>query len=231
MSIFTIVPSRGRPARATEMAESYHSTRRLGTTDLIFAVDPDDVHLEEYRRHVKVIVMPERVGYTASLNRVASAVWDDDIILGAFGDDVIFRTPGWDERVEEELARPGIAYGDDLVHGRNHPTAVWMSSLIARSLGWLALPYTSHQWADDAWKTLGQRAGLLRYLEDVVVEHMHPGVGKADWDDTYLSVFEAERARTDHAGFTAWQDLHLGTDLTKISFALDQIAAAGPRRE
>ena len=225
MSIFTIVPSRGRPDRAALMSEAYHSTKRLPDTDLLFVLDPDDVQLPAYRKAVKCFVLPERVGYTASLNHVAAPLWDDDdLILGAFGDDVLFRTAGWDERVRESLVSPGIAFGDDLVHGKNHPTAVWMSARIARALGWLALPFTSHQWADDAWKQIGQRTGLLRFLPDVVVEHMHPGVGKAEWDDTYRGVFEAERARNDFNGFEAWREHYLEDDLSKISLALDELA-------
>jgi pyruvyltransferase len=33
-----------------------------------------------------------------------------------------------------------------------------MSSVIAKALGWLALPATTHQWADDGWKRLGHAA-------------------------------------------------------------------------
>jgi hypothetical protein len=214
------------------MAESYHATKARAETDLLFAVDPDDVHLEAYRKAVQCLVLPERHGYTSALNTVASAIWEDDsVILGAFGDDVLFRTTGWDDRVEEALATPGIAYGDDLIHGEKHPTAVWMSAPIARALGWLAMPFTSHQWADDAWKLIGQRSGLMRFLPDVIVEHMHPGVGKAEWDDTYLGVFESARAASDFAGFEAWRDTYLSEDLNRISFALDAIEAGKSRRE
>jgi hypothetical protein len=156
---------------------------------------------------VSVDVGP-RVGYTASLNRAASALWDAPgiLILGAFGDDVLFRTANWDDHVRAALATPGMAYADDLIHGRNHPSAVFMRAELARALGWLALPATKHQWADDGWKRLGQATECLRYMDEVVVEHMHPAVGKADWDDTYTGVFESERAKADYEGFTAWAE-------------------------
>jgi hypothetical protein len=204
MSIIVLVPSRERATRAVLMQEALRDTQTLPETGLLFLVDPDDPQLAEYKQFVNHFVLPERMGYTASLNHVARLVWDGRTILGAFGDDVLFRTRGWDEIVLDSLGTPGIAYGDDLIHGRKHPSAVWMSSVIAKTLGWLALPATSHQWADDGWKRLGQETGLLRFLPSVIVEHMHPAVQKAAWDDTYRSVFDSERAKRDFDGFTEW---------------------------
>lgn len=210
--IVLLVPSRGRPGRAAEMAESAIETA-AGLDDLRIQllVDDDDPELEAYQALASELVTVDvgpRVGYTGSLNRAAAALWDAPgiLILGAFGDDVLFRTPNWDDHVRAALATPGMAYGDDLIHGRNHPSAVFMRAELARALGWLALPATKHQWADDGWKRLGQAASCLRYMEDVVIEHMHPAVGKAEWDDTYTGVFESERAKADYEGFTAWME-------------------------
>lgn len=190
-------------------------------TRVKFIVDADDPTLPGYINHeLPMICLPERVGYTASLNAVASSLWDRGGILGAFGDDVCFQTRGWDKIVEETLRAPGIAYGDDLIHGKNHPSAVFMSSVIAKALGWLALPATTHQWADDGWKRLGQETGLLRFMPDVIVEHMHPGVGKAEWDDTYRSVFEDARAKADYDGFMGWVDAGLAEDAAKVRASL-----------
>lgn len=216
-----LVPSRGRPARAEAMALSAIGTA-TDPIEVVLIVDADDPQLDLYRRldsyeRITLMVLPERIGYTASLNAVAHDLWDTDTIIGAFGDDVIFRTPGWDAKVRKALATPGIAYGDDLIHGRNHPSAVWMSSAIARALGWLALPATSHQWADDGWKRLGQATEMLRFVEGVIVEHMHPAVGKGAWDETYAGVFEDARAKSDFEGFTAWvEDGGLEADAEKV---------------
>lgn len=213
-----LVPSRGRPQRAAEMVASARAMAE-GPVEVRVIVDRGDPELEGYRP-LAPTVLDERLGYTASLNRIARTLWHEEVILGAFGDDVIFRTPGWDRSVREALATPGMAYGDDLIHGKNHPTAVFMSASIARALGWLALPATSHQWADDAWKLLGQQTGLLRFLPDVVVEHMHPAVHKAPWDDTYQSVFDAERAQRDFAGYSAWAQTTAAEDAERVRRAV-----------
>lgn len=189
-----------------------------GETRIQFLVDRDDPKMPEYVMNGLPFDVGDRLGYVGSLNRAARALWNDDTILGAFGDDVLFRTAGWDDRVRETLMKPGIAYADDLIHGKNHPSAVFMSSSIASSLGWLALPATTHQWADDGWKALGQRLGILRFMEGVVIEHMHPAVGKAEDDETYRSVFDSERAKRDYEGFIDWRDNGgLDADAAKIS--------------
>jgi hypothetical protein len=222
--IVVLVPSRGRPERARAMYRSAmdNAVGPRGGTEVLLIVDADDPALPGYASHqLPLRVLEEQVGYTASLNAVARELWDSVDILGAFGDDVLFRTPGWDRIVEVALQTPAIAYGDDLIHGRNHPSAVWMHSTIAKALGWLALPSTTHQWADDGWKRLGQELGLLRFLPEVVVEHMHPAVGKADWDATYEGVFQSERAKGDYEGFTAWaENGGLAADAVKVRAAL-----------
>lgn len=214
------------------MAESVHQTAE-GGVQVVVIIDPDEPRLMEYTAafparlgSTRLIALGDRLGFTGSLNRIAPQFWGDHPILGAFGDDVLFRTPGWDLVLEETLAAPGIAYGDDLIHGKNHPSAVFMSSSIAKALGWLALPATSHQWADDGWKRLGQELGCLRFMDGCVFEHLHPAVDKAAWDETYTSVFDSDRAKSDYEGFTGWVESGgLLADAERVRAALAGIAA------
>lgn len=194
---------------------------------IITIVDADDPQLDTYRtvKRLDLWVLPQRLGFTASLNLVARDLWDTTAILGAFGDDVLFRTAGWDSILRDTLQTPGMAYGDDLIHGVNHPSAVFMSGVIAKALGWLALPATKHQWADDAWKALGAATGCLRYMDGIVFEHLHPAVGKAETDETYAWNFggtpEAEaRAKADFDGYTAWTKNGLLADRDRVRTVL-----------
>lgn len=225
-----IVPSRGRPARAREMAMSAFLTAQdADALEVVVVIDDTDPELDWYRDafdakgKAQLVTLEGRHRYTEALNVAAftEAARGHDI-LGAFGDDVLFRTGGWDSVVRKTLRRPGISYGDDLVHGKNHPTAVFMSRAIVDALGWLALPATKHQWADDGWKQLGLRAGCLRYMPGVVVEHMHPAVGKAEWDQTYRDVIGGEvpgAAKADYDGFSAWLRDGLEADAGKARAA------------
>ena len=205
MRACVLVPSRGRPSNALRCVESIRAT--ASRVAALVLVDADDPSLLVYQDlGLPVWVVPPDVRFTGALNHAAEAIHDGYDVLGAFGDDVIFRTPRWDRELAETLATPGIAFGDDLIHRGNHPTGVFMSREVYEALGWLALPAVKHQWADDGWKRLGIGAGVLRYMPRVVIEHMHPAVGKAPMDEGYERVFDADNAKHDYDGFMAWQD-------------------------
>jgi hypothetical protein len=61
---------------------------------------------------------------------------------------------------------------------------------------------------DDAWKAWGEGMGRLRYLPDVVIEHLHPDAGKAPQDERYQ---EASAATS--ADAARWEQYRLGGEL------------------
>lgn len=240
--IAIVIPSKGRPERCAAMIASARDTASERVRFLV--VIPHEQAVQPYQAVVaegaELISAP--TGFVRCVNRGARAIVDDVSIVGAFGDDVLFRTPGWDVEVEKALASPGMAYGDDLVgstlHGIPHPTAVWVSSEIIRALGWLALPSIGHQWADDVWRDLFKAAGCDRYLPQVVVEHLHPAVRKADMDATYEAVFggndeAAARAAGDFAAYETWKAERMAQDVEIVEREVRKpvrIAVMGGRR-
>ncbi len=219
--MIVIVPSRGRPKRAVNMVQSVHDTASTPVR-VVVAVDPDEPHLAEYRRKVRdLVVLQERIGYSGTINLIAAENWDEHDILGAFGDDVLFRTKGWDNRVRETLTVPGLAFPNDLAHRQNWPTAVFMSSVIAKALGYLALPACRHQYVDNAWKRFGDDLGILRYMDDVICEHMHEAYGKAPNDATYREVYSEPQATIDNLAFHRWVDDGRLADEARIMAVFD----------
>jgi hypothetical protein len=99
------------------------------------------------------------------------------------GDDHRPRTVGWDAAYLNALHElgTGIVYGDDRLQGEALPTQCAMTADIVRALGYMAPAGLRHLAVDNFWLDLGRGAGCLRYLPDVVVEHMHPLAGKAEW--------------------------------------------------
>lgn len=221
--MIVIVPSRARPERAAVMADSaYQTAESPDTVDVAIVIDDTDPRLDDYREVFadapgRLMCLEGRHRFTAALNAAAfspSALGQG--ILGAFGDDVIFRTRRWDTITRRYLRYPGIAYANDLVHGRRHPTAVFMSRKVVDALGWLGLPVTQHHWADDAWRAVGIESGCLRYMSRVTIEHMHPAVDKAEWDDTYRGSTVDGRAGADKAAFEAWRDDGLAEAVERV---------------
>lgn len=67
-----------------------------------------------------------------------------------------------------------------------------------------------HLYCDNAIKDLGEQADCLRYLPDVLIEHMHPVAGKAPMDAGYQRVNRREQYRTDRLAYELWRQVDLG---------------------
>lgn len=202
------VPTRGRPTAAAAMQEVFERTCK-GRTSLIFIASTDDDYFPDYMAMSRlgvlqrvITVTPDRRGLVDPLN-MGFKTWADDprtfpsFAVGFMGDDHRPRTIGWDVKYVEELTRlagrcpnrrsPGIGmvYGNDLLQGENLPTQVAMTSNIPVTLGRMVPWELAHLYTDTYWLHLGRMLGRISYLPDVVVEHMHPGAGKAHVDEGY----------------------------------------------
>ena len=65
------------------------------------------------------------------------------------------------------------------------PTAVFMGAGVIRELGYFNPPGCTHLFLDNAWRHYGEALGTLRYLPDVIIEHLHFLAGKAAKDALY----------------------------------------------
>lgn len=194
-----LVPTRGRPQAAKELAEAFRDTCAADTA-LIFVVDKDDPEQGEYNTNdVRVnhagLHLVSSTGMVQALNYAATmqASRDDPhapFAIGFMGDDHRPRTVGWDQEYLDALRElgTGIVYGNDLYQGEKIPTQCAMTADIVRALGYMAPPTLRHMYVDNYWADLAANADCLVYLPDVVVEHMHPVVGKAEWDEGYRRV-------------------------------------------
>lgn len=212
--ILVICPSRGRPDKAQEAAESLINTRRLDSTEMLVVVDYDDPRLLEYTSDASFYrwlqVKPARAGMVAALNLAAKIMLGEGMavrpdIIGFVGDDHRFLTDGWDVAIREALVEPGFAFGyDKFWHQGQIPTQIFISRPIVEALGYFALPDCHHLFVDNAWMALGQATQSIHWLPNVVIEHMHPAVQKAEWDEGYLRVNAPEMYDRDGAAFNAW---------------------------
>jgi hypothetical protein len=218
MRLAVIVPSRGRPEAMRELLATFEETCTADTR-IICRVDDDDPMLPGYREAVPYhLYCGPRIGLGASINEMALARIDQDDVIGFMGDDHRPRTHGWDARVLEEItAEPlAVVYGDDLLQGRNLASQVFMSSQLVRRLGWFNPPGIRHMYIDNFWMTLGANLGTLTFLDDVIIEHMHPIAKKSQWDAGYAEVNAPERYAADKAAFEAYLRDDLVDDLRRV---------------
>jgi hypothetical protein len=193
--ITVLVPSRARPSSILRLAEAFRDLSRAETW-LNILVDDDDPKLDEYydaygyiENEIYPFVLLDTIpkgppGIVHPVNLIAPRV--SSSIVGFMGDDHIPRTEGWDTKIIEAFdGHPTIVYGDDKFQGQNLATAVFMSRSIIQTLGYMCPPDLKHLFVDNFWMDLGRGIGSLKYLPDVVIEHLHPLAGKGEWDETY----------------------------------------------
>lgn len=218
-----ICPSRGRPDAAAEVMKTFEATVTDLDTKLWFIVDPDDPTAGDYPNDleeptVQTYQLLEKLPLSGMLPPLNKAITIREIVgkkvtvVGFVGDDHRFRTPGWDAAIVDYLeAHPGIAYGDDLLKGAELPTQWFVSRPIVDVFG-MGLPALRHLYIDNYWKALGSAAGCLYYMPEIVIEHMHPTVGKGEWDDSYRANNSGAMYAADSSVYTEWYHQRLVMD-------------------
>lgn len=195
-----------RPRQAIEALASFEETRTDKRSRMVFVVDSDDPTLNEYPSDYTYVAPP--LGCMgAAMAYSLPGVIGDATVVGMIGDDNRFRTRGWDGAFSKWLAaRPGIVYGDDLYQSERKPTSWWVSRPIVDEFG-MALPTLRHLYMDDFWQTLGQDTRSIRYMPEVVIEHLHPDAGKAPVDEIYIrgSAPASPNATLDRQTFERWR--------------------------
>ncbi len=208
--LLVIVPTRGRPQNAARLARAFEETDSLNA-DLVFVADHDDPELAAYHLAAPRLLVHRGEtgkGLVPALNWAADLYADDYDHLGFMGDDHLPRTAGWDAHVLGALdtRQPRVVYGNDLLQGETLPTAAFMPSRLVRALGFMAPPVLRHLYVDNFWLDLGRSLGGLRYLPDVVIEHVHPAAGKTAMDDRYRVVNAAEADQADRQAWWRFRD-------------------------
>ncbi|MEV0556236.1 glycosyltransferase family A protein [Streptomyces sp. NPDC050597] len=232
--LLVIIPTRGRPQAVPEIMQAWDDTG--ATADVLFCVDKDDPELAAYKAHAKTYAADGRVRFVfwarkrlcGTLNQAAVKNAGAYRFLAFLGDDHRPRpaaTP-WDERIRVCLSGgPGIVYGNDLLQGEAMATAVAMTSDIVDTLGYFSPPCLVHLCMDLVWIDWGRGMGRITYLDDMVIEHLHPAAGKAELDAGYEEVNSEQQVSADSAAYYDYRDNGgLEADLVKLRKLVEEAA-------
>lgn len=228
--LLVIVPSRGRPASVDRVTAAWRNTGGYEHGTLVFAIDADDPEHGEYFKRalpaagttqVEFVTMPKWQPMVWKLNECALSAalslpgWD---AIAFMGDDHLPRTKGWAQALLSALTEleTGIVYGRDGFQDARLPTWWAMTPDIVRCLGRMVPAPVGHLFCDNAVKDLGEAAGCLRYLPDVMIEHMHPIAGKADLDSGYARVNAQGQYVHDRAVYAGWRAMHMNGQAERI---------------
>lgn len=200
------------------------------TAALVFGLDDDDeTFTEEVGQSLIDLADELDVNVTAHKAKRTDMVGTLNVLadlyshatykyVGFMGDDHCPRTPKWDARMNAvlEAMGTGIAYGNDLMQRETLPTAVFMTADIVQTLGYMAPPMLKHLYVDNAWRDWGQGIKRYQYLDDVIIEHMHPQADKAEWDEGHIRVNGPEMWDHDVEAYRVYCADHELGDLTKL---------------
>ena len=224
--LLVVVPSRSRPQNVARLVEAWQQTGAFEVAAMRVDVDADDPTFERYVEISEGFPSGARLAaghrwrpLVWKLNRAARQEQHGYFALGFMGDDHLPRTDLWAHRYLDELAEleTGIVYGDDGYQHENTPTQWAMTADIVRALGGKMVPApVDHLYCDDAVRDLGRAAGCLRYLPDVMIEHMHPSAGKADRDPQYERVNSRGQYAKDRPAYHAWVAEGLSRDAAAV---------------
>jgi hypothetical protein len=219
--LLVIVPSRSRPQNITALHDAWQATT-TGAAELLIAADDDDPTLGEYERvcaerGIELTVGP-RLRMCPTLNTVALARAPHHFAVGFMGDDHRPKSPAWNQRYLDELRDlgTGIVYGNDLLAGERLPTQFALTSDIVQALGAVAPAPVRHMFLDNQVYDLGHAIDRIRYLPDVIVEHLHPLAGTADDDDGYREVNAPDAFEADRLVYAHWYEHQMPTDVAKL---------------
>lgn len=219
MSLAMIVPTRGRPESVPRMGDAWEATGAVEGqvfrgAHLYWIVDADDPTLGDYKREIdqfpwmQVASIPLWQPMVPKLNWAARQLATLHTQVGFLGDDHLPRSDHWAQRLAAEMdsmpVGTGIVYGRDGYQDRALPTWWAMSSNIVKVLGRMVPADVQHLYCDNSMYQLGDKSGTLRYVEDVLIEHMHPVAGKAEWDPGHVRVNRPEQYIRDRLNFEAW---------------------------
>jgi GT2 family glycosyltransferase len=212
-----MLPTRHRPEMARRCIDSFRETVSSPEVELTLVVDDDDHSYDEGFEGVHKATVTRGTLVTA-INVAAAFLAPDFGALMLVADDMIFQTPGWDEKLLAalgEIGGTGIVGWDDK---RRYDALehVLMSTDIVRALGYFANPAMSHFYIDNAWTELGKRSGLLRYCPDVIIEHKHYSVDPETVRDEVYTAAETAHGGPDLAAFQQYRTDQLPLDVAML---------------
>jgi hypothetical protein len=224
-TLAVVVPTRGRPQNAARLINQWEVTG--ADSQLIFRVDEDDPELDGYRAlnltpwgEPVAMVVGESLRMGGALNELGRIVAQAVDVLGFMGDDHLPHGAQWDRIIRRAFSwsggEPLVIYGNDLIQGPELPTAVFLDARIVRTLGYVVPPGLIHLFMDNYWKWLGTHLGTITYMPNLIIEHLHPLVGKAPHDERYAAVNADDVWQHDERVFEEWVLRHSATAVDAI---------------
>jgi hypothetical protein len=214
----------GRHNRLIRCLASYKEITE-GLSDIHLLHDEDECHIyhpiaEQYPKIINYCI-PTGISLMQKINVHALDIASKYKYVGFVGDDIVFKTP-FEKTFIEHLSSVdyGMAYGDDMVWGQALATHPFITSNAITAVGFFGCPAVEHNYFDNYWQAIFSSLDKIVYLPEILMEHVHPIVGKEVADNIYKEI--ENKLQLDEIKFTRYMSNNLVEDLDKIkNLAID----------
>lgn len=195
--ISILLPTHKRPEWLRRMMNSATVTAHGEIEFVIYVDDDDDSYSREddYLQDATIIRGP-KIPISDMWNMCQEQATGPIYMQAA--DDILFTTDGWDVKVKQAFPEDGIAmvFANDghPSRGDNHGTHPFVHKNWVDAVGYFLPPGYVADWSDQWLNDVARDIGRHIYLPDVWIEHLHPALGKAIYDKTYLEA-DVKRAK------------------------------------
>ena len=194
--ISILLPTRNRPDKLQRMVNSVREVSTVQPEIIVYIDDDDKVSLPMAEKLDLTTIIGPRITMTDYWNKCYEKA-TSDIVMQA-GDDIVFKTLGWDVMVEQAFSECEdkilLVHGDDL--DPNFRSRFGTHSCLHRrwieTLGYFIPPYFSSDNGDRWLMEIADFLGRRKYLP-YVTEHLHFRTGKAEMDSTYTERLQRHR--------------------------------------
>jgi len=223
--ISILCPTRERPQSIFDLVHSViTTTKHINDVEIIFYVDFDDGEsIQQVEDFIPVMsdmlnllndatrfegqdaleLCGSLVNYVVGDRIVLSKMWNECYeiaqgnILMHCGDDIRFRTKGWDDMVREEFEKVPDriiqVFGDDGIMHQSLATHSFIHRNWVEAVGYFVPPYFSSDFNDTWLDFVARKLNRQVYLPNLYTEHMHWLVGKGPKDRNALENLERHK--------------------------------------
>jgi hypothetical protein len=205
MKIAILVPTRERMNKRLTLLFSILTTvSDINNITVYFGVDKDDPTLDVIKRVSNAVpclrvVEIENEGKFLGLGKLWNILVDSSTeeIISMIGDDMVFTTPDWDEKLINEFknAPPDniqAVHCNDDCHGSKLAVNLFCHRMYREVLGCFMREEFKINWVDQWLHQVFSAFGRLKYRGDIMIEHRHWVLGKSNHDNTAVRMAEAD---------------------------------------
>ena len=204
MKLGLFCPTRKRVKMLTRLMESaFNLADKPDRIKFRLYVDSDDYETMDHLTKINqdqftAVIDKHGVRHLSDTYNVLFHYSDDDVMV-QLGDDTVMRTKGWDTLIENAFLeyddRLVLIYGRDEIHNEKFAAHYSLHRNWIETVGYASPPYFSADWSDTWTFEIAKKLGRTKFINDLIIEHLHWTQGKSEIDET---TFLSESRRKNH---------------------------------